>query len=185
MKAIRDRQEESAIELLYSLGYGYLGDGRWAKQGNRPPAMPPSSSAAQELSDTATGAAPRSGYGLYGVPPLDDKALAQVVSLQGDPPEDGSALSRWALRLAQAVQAVVLNPRIEATEEATPPSTMAAEEAIVRAASSLIALAQRLGVSFTVTHNPRRPFAMGNYDHVVEAWPARTHRKPVLTHWEG
>lgn len=44
---------------------------------------------------------------VQGVTPLDDQAVAHVISEQGDPPEDGTALHRWVLRLAHALQRAV------------------------------------------------------------------------------
>lgn len=46
---------------------------------------------------------------VQGVTPLDDQAVAQVISEQGDPPEDGTALHRWAVRLAHALQRKVFH----------------------------------------------------------------------------
>lgn len=57
---------------------------------------------------------------VQGVAPLDDQALAQVISEQGDPPEDGTALHRWVLRLCQAVQGAVLRgPSLASASQAT------------------------------------------------------------------
>ena len=131
-----------------------------------------------------------------GVTPLDDQAVAQVISEQGDPPEDGTALHRWAVRLAHALQRKVFaapgcggncnQGRRACNCSAGKPSAdpLAAQKAIAQAATALVAKAELLGVSFTVTHRPLQPFAMGHYEHVVEAWQARSHRALVLTHGE-
>lgn len=40
-------------------------------------------------------------------------------------------------------------------------------------ATNLVARAEAMGVTLSITHKPRQPLAMGNFDHVVEAYPAR------------
>lgn len=40
-------------------------------------------------------------------------------------------------------------------------------------AKALVAQAERLGVSLRIDRRPLQPLAMGNAEHVIEAWPSR------------